>query len=113
MAHWAQLVRSGKFQKYDFGLLGNLKNYGSMSPPSWDLSQIATPTVLFTGGQDILADPYDVELLRQALNPDYLVYQETFPDYDHLDFSWGMDAHARCYPKLAELLNKYAQVTVE
>eukprot|EP00475_Leptophrys_vorax_P029339 TRINITY_DN4298_c0_g1_i1.p1 TRINITY_DN4298_c0_g1~~TRINITY_DN4298_c0_g1_i1.p1 ORF type:complete len:413 (-),score=102.22 TRINITY_DN4298_c0_g1_i1:116-1234(-) len=111
MVHWAQLVRSAKFQKYDYGFFSNLATYGSTSPPSWDLSKIETPMVLFTGGQDILADPYDVELLRQAVNPDYLVYQQTFPDYDHLDFSWGMDAHTRCYPKTIEVLQKYAQTT--
>ncbi|CAG7649805.1 unnamed protein product, partial [Allacma fusca] len=33
LAHWFQLVMSGKFQKYSYGARTNLEKYGSREPP--------------------------------------------------------------------------------
>jgi len=50
---------------------------------------------LYTGGNDILADPTDVQsLLKQLPN----VYRHVnISYYEHLDFIWAMDAAATCY----------------
>lgn len=50
---------------------------------------------LYTGGNDILADPIDVQsLLKQLPN----VYRHVnISYYEHLDFIWAMDAATTCY----------------
>ena len=55
--HYAQLVNSGKFCKYDFGRQENMKRYGTPTPPEYDLSKVKTPVTLMWGENDWLADP--------------------------------------------------------
>jgi len=44
---------------FDYGLLGNLENYGQFTPPQYDLSSISTniPLAMYSGAKDLLADP--------------------------------------------------------
>ena len=39
MAHWKQMIDSGKFQAFDWGSVAlNMKKYNQPTPPSWNLS---------------------------------------------------------------------------
>lgn len=49
------MVTSGKFRKYDYGLIGNKKKYGSIKPPSYDLKKIRVPVSLHYSSNDWLA----------------------------------------------------------
>ena len=60
------------------------------------------------GGQDVLADPADVRLLTAALAPGVVVLAHEEPGYEHFDFTWGEDAHARIYPIILDLLRLYS-----
>ncbi|KAL6051175.1 Gastric triacylglycerol lipase-like [Balamuthia mandrillaris] len=109
MAHWAQMIRHNKFQKFDWGRLGNLLHYGQPFPPSYNLSALLQPPIaLFTGSNDYLADPEDVLRLLSELPRETLVDFHNEPDYAHLDFILGMDARTRIFPKVLDLLKKYA-----
>ena len=59
--HRLQLVNSGKFCKYDYGECDNLKVYGSQTPPTYDVSKVDVPTVVFSGSKDSLSTPDDVQ----------------------------------------------------
>ena len=63
------VLRSGRFGKYDYGLLGNLAKYWNIIPPSYDLSAIPKrlPFFLARGGRDMLADAEDVRHLAEQL----------------------------------------------
>merc|ERR1719193_80199 len=62
MAHFAQMVRSNKFQMYDYGSrFANRKHYNQSSPPLYDISAVKVPTSLYWGGKDLMADPRDVK----------------------------------------------------
>jgi len=108
MAHWAQSIRAGTFSQYDYGLIGNLQHYGSISPPAYNLNGISTPIAIFSGGQDSLADPDDVGILLEQLPPGVIRYVNNQPDYEHLDFTWGLDLHTRIYPNVTSLLSQFA-----
>lgn len=82
----------------------NREAYGSDAPPAYNLSRIATPLALFTGGKDRLADPLDVEYLVEALPPGVVAWRQDEPEYEHLDFTWGVDAAQRMYPTVLRLL---------
>jgi len=109
MAHWAQAVRKGKFQMYDFGQQGNMQRYHQPNPPQYDLSKIQIPVAIFSGGQDALADPQDVKRLVSELPSSSIVYQGFVPDYQHLDFTWGINARSVIYGEVLSLLQRYGQ----
>jgi len=93
MMHWQQMTNywSNKMEKYDYGSIGNVWHYGSIWPPTYDISKIPGPIALFFGTQDRLADPKDGEWLRKTLNPKSIVYQNTTIPAGHLTFLWGKD----------------------
>lgn len=55
LVHYGQGVNSGKFRQYDFGLLGNMAKYGSISPPDYELSKVTAPIALHYSDNDWLA----------------------------------------------------------
>ena len=48
---------SEKFQKYDFGRIGNKKHYGQPTPPEYDLTNTKVPIGFFWAESDYLATP--------------------------------------------------------
>jgi alpha-beta hydrolase superfamily lysophospholipase len=106
MAHWAQAIRSGKFCKYDYGTKKNREIYGQEEPPEYQFSTLDGANIaVFYGGSDKLTCPEDVENMINKLPEAKCVQFE--PDYAHLDFVWGDDAHIRIYPRIVELVCEY------
>eukprot|EP01116_Phalansterium_solitarium_P013435 TRINITY_DN30799_c0_g1_i1.p1 TRINITY_DN30799_c0_g1~~TRINITY_DN30799_c0_g1_i1.p1 ORF type:complete len:385 (-),score=120.36 TRINITY_DN30799_c0_g1_i1:136-1290(-) len=107
MVHWAQMVRSKTYEKFDYGREGNMEHYGQPTPPAYDLTKFPTnlPVALFTGGHDYLADPTDVAKLISLLVTPPFVHDE--PSYAHCDPIWAPDAATLIYPKIFELLSTY------
>jgi len=95
MIHMGQMVKSGKFDAYDYGRRENKKHYGQSKPPEYDVSAMETPVFMFSGGQDWLADPKDVaNLLPKIKNLFDSVYLSDFNDFD---FIWGLRAAPEIY----------------
>jgi len=96
IAHFGQMVNSGKFNKFDYGSADeNTKYYGQRSPPDYDTSKMQVPVGLYWGQEDWLADPTDVEsampLFRNVIANVFLT------DFNHLDFIWGLRAAPEVY----------------
>jgi len=110
IGHWAQAVRANVFQHMDWGTEGNMKHYNQPTPPLYDLSKFPSatlPTALFTGGNDYLADPNDVQHLLDSLPaPPVLVVNQ--PTYAHADYVLAATAAKYIYPQVFDLLEKYA-----
>lgn len=48
LAHFSQMIISGKFQMYDFGSKrANMARYNQSEPPLYDLSRVKTPVALY------------------------------------------------------------------
>lgn len=100
--HFGQMVMSGLFQKFDYGnncwlkKMCNKRAYGQKTPPVYDLTRMTTPTVLYYGDLDWLADPTDIEnsIVPYVQN---LVGNHLLADFNHLDFIWGMKAASQVY----------------
>jgi lysosomal acid lipase/cholesteryl ester hydrolase len=97
---YGQLIESGNFAKFDYGLVENLVKYGSISPPEWDLSKITVPVYLFWSQNDVFADPTDVSLLTPKLDTLKLKYEVPLAEFTHLDFQWAMQANTLIYNEL-------------
>mmetsp|Transcript_18858 Transcript_18858/g.18840 ORF Transcript_18858/g.18840 Transcript_18858/m.18840 type:complete len:391 (-) Transcript_18858:27-1199(-) len=93
MMHWQQMTNYlfSKMEKYDYGSVGNLYHYGSIFPPTYDISKIPGPIALFFGIYDRLADPKDGDWLRKNLNSKSIVYLNTTMPFGHLTYLWGKD----------------------
>jgi len=109
MNHWGQGVRKDNFCMYDYLTdHENKQHYGSRNPPCYNLANFAAPVALFSGGNDDLADPTDVQRLISELNPSLIKYQTEISYYEHMDFVWGMDAHTVLYPQIISLFEEFA-----
>jgi len=112
MQHWSQQVLSGKFAMFDYGEAGNLVHYKQKTPPEYRPQDMVKPPVaFFTGSRDDLADPTDVlqllSVLPESNKPVLLNNQQK---YEHLDFTWGVDAHVLIYPDVVALAKKYSML---
>ncbi|KAF2294619.1 hypothetical protein GH714_013782 [Hevea brasiliensis] len=93
LRHLFQMIRQGTFSQYDYGIFKNLKLYGRVKPPAFDLTQIpkSLPLWMGYGGYDALADVTDVKhTLKELQTKPELLYLE---NYGHLDFL--MSVHGR------------------
>lgn len=104
LRHLFQMIRKGTFAKYDYGWWGNLKQYGQLHPPPFDLSSIpeSLPMWMGYGGLDALADVTDVEHTIKELRPTpELLY---IGDYGHIDFIMSVKAKKDVYVNLMRFL---------
>ncbi|XP_012628388.1 lipase member K [Microcebus murinus] len=108
MLHWAQAVNSGQFQAFDWGnLYQNMMHFHQLTPPLYNVTKVEVPTAIWSGGQDIVADPKDIEnLLPKIAN---LIYYKRIPHYNHVDFYLGQDANQEIYQDLIGLMEKCLQ----
>jgi len=101
MAHWAQGVRSDNFQMFDYGSKKeNQAHYKMNGPPQYNLTMIdksGVPISLYSGSNDLLADPTDVSHLETSIS-NALKTNIEFYGWAHLDFTWAADAYSTIYP---------------
>lgn len=105
LIHYAQEIKNaGRFQQFDYGPEGNLRQYGTNVPPEYPLDRITLPIALFSAENDWLASDIDVtKLYIQLVNP-IEHYVVPLKEFNHIDFLWATDAPKLVYKKLLELL---------
>ncbi|KAF7071859.1 hypothetical protein CFC21_077093 [Triticum aestivum] len=102
--HLFQMIRKGTFARYDYGLWGNLRRYGKLSPPPFDLSSIpeSLPMWMGYGGLDALADVTDVaRTVKELRSTPELLY---ISGYGHIDFVMSVKAKDDVYVDLMQFL---------
>lgn len=107
MAHFGQLITSGKFQRYDEGRQGNIKRYGIPKPPQYDLSKIISPVVLIAARNDWVSTLKDTENLRTHLPnvmENYIIPEKYWSHNNHL---WGKTAPKYEFPKILDYFNRF------
>ncbi|XP_011176163.1 lipase 3 [Solenopsis invicta] len=112
--HYAQLIKSGflsitsgKFRQYDYGLAGNLKKYGSIHPPNYNLGKIKLPVVLHYATNDWLAHVNDVNKLEKELGNVYGKFRVPHDKFNHIDFMWATDVKELLYDKMLSLMTRF------
>ncbi|KAK2505408.1 hypothetical protein MC885_005364 [Smutsia gigantea] len=103
--HWTQAARSGKFQAFNWGSpVQNMMHHDQPIPPIYNVTAMNVPTAVWNGGNDLLADPGDVDVLLTKL-PN-LIHHKKIPPYNHLDFIWAMDAPQEIYNEIISMMGK-------
>lgn len=96
------VIWKGTFAKYDFGMLGNLKLYGTLWPPAYGISTIprSIPLWMGYGGIDDLADVKDVEaMVKELQSKPELLFLES---YGHVDFISSVTARFDVYNQMID-----------
>lgn len=107
LVHYAQEIhQKGKFQQFDYGSEGNIKQYGTKTPPEYPLRKITLPIALFSAQNDWLASDIDVTSLYVKLANPIVHYVIPLKEFNHVDFLWAIDAPSLVYRKLLQLLEE-------
>nr|XP_056706474.1 lipase member M-like [Euleptes europaea] len=101
--HWSQLTKTGEFRYFDYGSR-NIEKYNQTVPPFYRIEEITVPIALWSGGQDLVCPPQEIMLLMSRITN--LIHYKHFPDWNHWDFIWGLDAAQRMYVEVLGLMEK-------
>ncbi|XP_077206481.1 lipase member M-like [Paroedura picta] len=105
LLHWAQVIQSGALKPFDYGSK-NIEKYNQTIPPSYKVKDMKVPTVIWSGGQDIVASPKDIEVLLPVLGN--VIYYRQIPHWMHYDFLFGIDAHQQVYDELVKMIKHFS-----
>ncbi|KAK9400680.1 Lipase, partial [Crotalus adamanteus] len=110
---WPELAEKIKihnkkgFQAYDYGTKEkNMEKYNQIIPPVYKIEDIKIPIALWSGGNDLFVNIRDVEALISRLSN--VIYHQHVPEWQHLDYIWGLDATEIMYMRIIEIMKSYA-----
>jgi len=91
------------FNRYDYGMKGNMKEYNSKIPPSYNLSNFINSginTAIFAAGHDDLVSSSDLEHFLSLFPTSLIKYNNYYDEYSHVTWmvsddtafgKWGND----------------------
>ncbi|KAF2887861.1 hypothetical protein ILUMI_18312, partial [Ignelater luminosus] len=103
--HFAQLITTDKFQKYDYGKVKNLEIYGQPTPPQYNISKMTAPVAIYVGDRDIYSKKEDIDKTAAAV-PNLAVYRY-IKGFSHLDLVWGIDAPSVVFNDILEQMGRH------
>lgn len=86
--HYAQIVNSGLFNRFNFGREQNLRKYGLLTPPDYPLDKIKVPTYLYYSESDIAISTKDIEKCVAKMPAKTVKARRLMPlkTFTHMDF---------------------------
>ncbi|XP_063924317.1 gastric triacylglycerol lipase-like [Zophobas morio] len=110
---YAQIYRSGKFQKYNYGKKQNLLKYQQQEPPLYNLGNFKLPIYMYYGKRDILIKEKSVKRIFKELGSTEKRYSSAPVginkkklQFGHNDFIWSKDIQELFYKDLLRTLSK-------
>ncbi|XP_017076903.1 lipase 1-like [Drosophila eugracilis] len=109
--HFIQLTDSGKFRMYDFGIIGNMITYRSLSPPDYPLHKVRplTPVHIFYSDDDFSTSKEDV-LNFAARVPQPTMHRIAEKSWHHMDFVHALTVAEVINKPIIEIFNKFDQL---
>ncbi|NWR47721.1 LICH hydrolase, partial [Regulus satrapa] len=103
LLHWGQTAKTAEFKQFDYGLR-NMEKYNQLRPPFYRLEAMRVPVALWSGGHDWVTPPEEIQRLLSHLTN--VVHHEHFPDWNHFDHHWGLNAPQRLYRRMVALMEE-------
>ncbi|NXT98622.1 LIPM Lipase, partial [Buphagus erythrorhynchus] len=103
LLHWGQTAKSAQFRQFDYGLK-NMEKYNQLTPPSYRIEAMRVPVALWSGRRDWVTPPVETQRLVSHLTN--IVHHEHFPDWNHFDHHWGLNAPQRMYRQMVALMEE-------
>ncbi|NXA94614.1 LIPM Lipase, partial [Melanocharis versteri] len=103
LLHWGQTAKSGEFKEFDYGLR-NMEKYNQLTPPFYRIEAMRVPVALWSGGHDWVSPPEETQHLLSHLTN--IIHHEHFPDWNHFDHLWGLNAPQRMYREMVALMEE-------
>lgn len=105
--HYCQIVTASKMRRFDHGVAGNLKAYGSLEPPDYNLAKVDYGNwLLVSAGNDVLATPKSVRSYMRAIKSK--PYDHIFVSkYNHLDLWAAIDNDVTINLPVLNFLDNY------
>lgn len=89
LTHYEQFIDTPFFGRYDYGAAGNQLEYGTKTPPMYNVSQFPFRTALFLGGNDDLVSGDDVVRLEAQLPTERIRHIKYYKDFSHVTWMVG------------------------
>ncbi|PNF31184.1 Lipase 3 [Cryptotermes secundus] len=105
--HYAQIIRSGKFQEFDYGPVKNMEYYGQSEPPDYNLKNISAPMSLHYGTGDLIVSLEGIQHLSDELPHLVALSRVQPPSFNHIDFLLASDAKSLLYDHILNLMTVY------
>ncbi|XP_070610012.1 lysosomal acid lipase/cholesteryl ester hydrolase-like [Erythrolamprus reginae] len=98
------IFESDEFKHFDYGNQ-NKAIYNMTKPPFYKIEDVTVPTAVWSGGNDIIVNPENINHLLPRLTN--LVFHKNIPSWQHGDFIWGLDAPKYLYEDIFHLMQNY------
>lgn len=105
--HYWQMVKTGRFQNFDYGRAENLVHYHQNSPPEYNLKNVIAPVGIYYGQSDLVTVVADTKKLIAELPnvvKEYLIPNRKF---NHVDFIFGNDAPTLLYDEIVKTIKSF------
>lgn len=106
--HVAQIMYSNSLKYYDYeNDEENLKAYGKVSPPEYNLTKITAPISLHYSAEDNFMNTESVEKLGKKLPSFIGSFVVPAPKFNHIDYLTGIHARELVYEDIFNIISKY------
>ncbi|XP_067629569.1 lipase 3-like [Eurosta solidaginis] len=108
--HFLQLFVSRKFQQFDYGIKKNREIYNQDTPPEYDLKKITARTFLYSGANDAMCVPRDVDTLVKNMPRHVKDYRVPELTWNHMDFVVGKQMRELVNDRVLEAVKSYEKM---
>ncbi|XP_069676693.1 lipase 3-like [Periplaneta americana] len=107
LLHYSQLIKSGRFQQFDYGTKKNIEYYGQPSPPDYDVKKMTTPISLYYGEGDPFVNPEGVKYLSELLPHLVSINRAPPPKFNHNDPVFAIEAKQIVFDPILNVMKMY------
>ncbi|XP_068625133.1 lipase 3-like [Battus philenor] len=105
---FSQTLNADDFKKFNYGASENLKLYGDVDPPLYNMNATTVPVVIIYGKNDRIVSYKDIKWLKLQLPNILEVFQIGDPLWNHFDTPYSQHNNKMIMPKINEYLLKYS-----
>lgn len=75
-----------------------------LRPPFYQIEDMTVPVAVWSGGHDWVTPAGETQRLLSRLSR--VVHHEHFPDWNHFDHHWGLNAPQRMYQRMVAMMEE-------